>query len=197
MNYVNMSSRVSVYVCCWLQFKASLNCSIRLQTMLTLLLATHRVTPSFLPHFPCLFLPCIRRSPHMSAVHWQHDAGSEDVPVAVHRVQVLQHLRHLRERRMYTVGEGRLVWSKNVSAQMLLLDFPLNWFEAHWIWLVFRLMLWPFHSQYSACHRQYITLNSTYFTCQADVRLDKSPLIFFFTSVGKVFYMWKIHCSFG
>lgn len=34
----------------------------------------------------------------MSAVHTSDDGCSEDVPLAVHRVQVLQRLRHLRER---------------------------------------------------------------------------------------------------
>lgn len=41
----------------------------------------------------------LHRPPNVSAVHRQHDAGGEDVPVAVHRVQVVQHMRHLRERR--------------------------------------------------------------------------------------------------
>lgn len=33
----------------------------------------------------------------MSAVHTSDDGRCEDVPLAVHRVQVLQRLRHLRE----------------------------------------------------------------------------------------------------
>lgn len=36
----------------------------------------------------------------MSAVHPGDDGGGEDVPLAVHRVQVLQHVRHVGERRM-------------------------------------------------------------------------------------------------
>lgn len=38
-------------------------------------------------------------TPVVSAVHGQHDDFREAVPVAVHRVQVLLHLRHLRQRR--------------------------------------------------------------------------------------------------
>lgn len=40
-----------------------------------------------------------RRSPLLPAVHSRDDGCCEDVPLAVHRVQVLQHVRHLRERR--------------------------------------------------------------------------------------------------
>lgn len=40
----------------------------------------------------------VRRSPHVSAVHRQHDAGSAHIPVAVHRVQVVQLMWHLGER---------------------------------------------------------------------------------------------------
>lgn len=37
----------------------------------------------------------------MSAVHPGDDGGGEDVPLAVHRVQVLQHVRHVGERRTF------------------------------------------------------------------------------------------------
>lgn len=37
------------------------------------------------------------RPPNMPAVHTSDDGRSEDLPLAVHRVQVLQRLRHLRE----------------------------------------------------------------------------------------------------
>ncbi|KAF6103058.1 double PHD fingers 2 [Phyllostomus discolor] len=39
------------------------------------------------------------RAPVLPAVHPRDDGSREDLPLAVHRVQVLQHLRHLRERR--------------------------------------------------------------------------------------------------
>lgn len=38
------------------------------------------------------------RTPDVSAVHASDDGRREDVPLAVHRVQVLQRLRHLGER---------------------------------------------------------------------------------------------------
>lgn len=47
---------------------------------------------------------CARRPPILSAVHAHHDGGGEDVPLAVHRVQVLQHVRNLGERRELTLG---------------------------------------------------------------------------------------------
>lgn len=37
----------------------------------------------------------------MSAVHPGDDGGSQDIPLAVHRVQVLQHVWHIGERRMF------------------------------------------------------------------------------------------------
>lgn len=48
--------------------------------------------------------PSVPRSPHVSAVHRQHDARGQDVPVAVHRMQVVQPLWHVRERRTYAGG---------------------------------------------------------------------------------------------
>lgn len=85
--------------------------------------------------------PSLRRSPHVSAVHWQHDAGGEDVPVAVHRVQVVQPLRHLWERRMYTDKErsenNPMVWLCEgllVSRpdRPLLVANTANWFLITW-----------------------------------------------------------------
>lgn len=64
---------------------------------------------------PCVFffffftlLP-LQRSPHMSAVHRKHDAGGQDVSVAVHRVQVLQSVRNLRERCEHRHAKARRV----------------------------------------------------------------------------------------
>jgi hypothetical protein len=46
---------------------------------------------------------CVQpRPPVLPAVHPCDDGCSEDLPLAVHRVQVLQHLWHLRERREFT-----------------------------------------------------------------------------------------------
>lgn len=100
--------------------------------------------------FFCFFLislassrrsPC--RSPHMSAVHWQHDAGGEDVPVAVHRVQVLQHLRHLRERCTYDVGDGRAL--RDVRVRIIRPDRRLNllWSALNSTCFLFNVVTFP------------------------------------------------------
>lgn len=51
----------------------------------------------------CPFHAC--RPPILPAVHPHNDGGCEDVPLAVHRVQVLQHVWNLRERRELTLGD--------------------------------------------------------------------------------------------
>lgn len=87
---------ISRRVCCQLQLSS-------ISTLTTLIWFVHpSLSPSIRPSASLLhFVSSLCRSPHVSAVHWQHDAGSEDVSVAVHRVQVVQHLRHLWERRTY------------------------------------------------------------------------------------------------
>lgn len=54
-------------------------------------------TMLFFHHISFLFFPFLRSS-LVPAVHPGDDGGGEDVPVAVHRVQVLQHVRHVGER---------------------------------------------------------------------------------------------------
>lgn len=60
----------------------------------------------------------------MPAVHREHDAGGEDLPVAVHRVQVLQPLRNLRERRMYHRERSCSVLS---GSRNVIVHFELAW----------------------------------------------------------------------
>lgn len=43
------------------------------------------------------------RPPVLPAVHPRHDGRGQDVPLAVHRVQMLQHVRHFGERRKFTL----------------------------------------------------------------------------------------------
>lgn len=104
MDCIKVFRCVSAFICvCYHnQFKASSTC------------LTHELLrPSALSflsssvfHCSPLSSPSARRTPNMPAVHREHDAGGEDVPVAVHRVQVVQPLWHLRERCMYDVGRG-------------------------------------------------------------------------------------------
>lgn len=76
---------------------------------------------SLLVFFFFLTLLPLQRSPHMSAVHREHDAGGQDVSVAVHRVQVLQSVRNLRERCEHRHAKARRVGpvTENLSLLMM------------------------------------------------------------------------------
>lgn len=80
----------------------------------------HLASPPFLA--ACFTRPHPHRAPVLPAVHPRDDGGSEDLPLAVHRVQVLQHLRHLRERRACPCPSRRAPQLSPSFPQ-----FPLKW----------------------------------------------------------------------
>uniref|UniRef100_A0A5F9C5K4 Double PHD fingers 2 n=1 Tax=Oryctolagus cuniculus TaxID=9986 RepID=A0A5F9C5K4_RABIT len=70
----------------------------------------HRQWAPLRPSQAACSLPPPRRASVLPPVHPRDDGGGEDLPLAVHRVQVLQHLWHLRERRAW-LPLLRLRWS--------------------------------------------------------------------------------------
>ena len=72
---------------------------------------------------PDLRLPVSLAPPHRASVlppvHPRDDGSSEDLPLAVHRVQVLQHLWHLRERCACVIPSPSAPRPQHAPAQLL------------------------------------------------------------------------------
>lgn len=131
MNFVNLLRCIGL---CLLPapiqsfYHTSLNCYTRKHGWLCFVNTSGKSTLSPPPFVPSSLFSSssLRRSPHVSAVHWQHDAGSEDVPVAVHRVQVVQHLWHLWERCMYAYADPLWLQKKKLFSCLMSGDI-LHW----------------------------------------------------------------------
>ncbi len=63
----------------------------------------------------------------MPAVHGQHDGGGKDLPLAVHRVQILQPVRNIRERCKSTEPSNLLFQCTLCCASELFNPGPQRW----------------------------------------------------------------------